>query len=160
MEIFAPNNFSGSVTLEKSLLDKLLSPIILALFLKFTSKPKISRAKVPELTASITIFFFLLAIFLSPLALIVPAYATAGALIYVAILMLSGMEKLNWSNMIDLLPALIIIVMIPLTFSIADGIALGFLSYVVLKIGYGEISKISSGAWFLTLVFISKFIFL
>ena len=70
------------------------------------------------------------------------------------------MEKLNWSNMIDLLPALIIIVMIPLTFSIADGIALGFLSYVVLKIGHGEITKISSGAWFLTLVFISKFIFL
>ena len=104
--------------------------------------------------------FFLLAIFLSPLALIVPAYATAGALIYVAILMLSGMEKLNWSNMVDLLPALIIIVMIPLTFSIADGIALGFLSYVVLKVGYGEITKISSGAWFLTIIFISKFIFL
>jgi len=112
------------------------------------------------LTAIFIGLFFLLAIFLSPLALIVPAYATAGALIYVAILMLSGMEKLNWSNMVDLLPALIIIVMIPLTFSIADGIALGFLSYVVLKVGYGEITKISSGAWFLTFIFISKFIFL
>ena len=112
------------------------------------------------LTAVFIGLFFLLAIFLSPLALIVPAYATAGALIYVAILMLSGMEKLNWSNMIDLLPALIIIVMIPLTFSIADGIALGFLSYVVLKIGFGEVTKISSGAWFLTLIFISKFVFL
>ena len=112
------------------------------------------------LTAIFIGLFFILTMFLSPLALIVPASATAGALIYVSILMLSGMEKLNWSNMIDLLPALIIIVMIPLTFSIADGIALGFLSYVVLKIGYGEIKKISSGAWFLTLVFISKFIFL
>ena len=112
------------------------------------------------LTAIFIGLFFILTMFLSPLALIVPASATAGALIYVSILMLSGMEKLNWSNMIDLLPALIIIVMIPLTFSIADGIALGFLSYVVLKIGHGEISKISSGAWFLTLVFISKFIFL
>ena len=112
------------------------------------------------LTAIFIGLFFVLTMFLSPLALIVPASATAGALIYVSILMLSGMEKLNWSNMIDLLPALIIIVMIPLTFSIADGIALGFLSYVVLKIGYGEITKISSGAWFLTLIFISKFIFL
>ena len=112
------------------------------------------------LTAVFIGLFFVLTMFLSPLALIVPASATAGALIYVSILMLSGMEKLNWSNMIDLLPALIIIVMIPLTFSIADGIALGFLSYVVLKIGYGEITKISSGAWFLTLIFISKFIFL
>ena len=112
------------------------------------------------LTAIFIGLFFILTMFLSPLALIVPASATAGALIYVSILMLSGMEKLNWSNMIDLLPALIIIVMIPLTFSIADGIALGFLSYVVLKIGYGEITKISSGAWFLTMIFLSKFLFL
>ena len=112
------------------------------------------------LTAVFIGLFFLLAVFFSPLALIVPACATAGALIYVSILMLSGMEKLNWSNTVDLLPALIIIVMIPLTFSIADGIALGFLAYVVLKIGQGEINKISSGAWFLTLIFISKFIFL
>ena len=112
------------------------------------------------LTAIFIGFFFLMAVFFSPIALIVPACATAGALIYVSILMLSGMEKLNWSSTVDLLPALIIIVMIPLTFSIADGIALGFLSYVVLKIGQGEINKISSGAWFLTLIFISKFIFL
>ena len=81
-------------------------------------------------------------------------------LIYVSILMLGGMEMLNWSKTSDLLPALIIIVMIPLTFSIADGIALGFLSYIALKVGTGEISKISSGAWFLTLIFLSKFIFL
>ena len=112
------------------------------------------------LTAIFIGLFFIFTTFLSPLALIVPATATSGALIYVSILMLSGMEKLNWSNMIDLLPALIIIVMIPLTFSIADGIALGFLSYIVLKIGSGEINKISYGAWFLTLIFISKFIFL
>ena len=112
------------------------------------------------LTAIFIGFFFLFAVFFSPIALIVPACATAGALIYVSILMLSGMEKLNWSSTVDLLPAVMIIVMIPLTFSIADGIALGFLSYVVLKIGQGEINKISSGAWFLTLIFISKFIFL
>jgi AGZA family xanthine/uracil permease-like MFS transporter len=50
--------------------------------------------------------------------------------------------------------------MIPLTFSIADGIALGFLSYVVLKITNGEIKSITYAAWFLTIIFISKFIFL
>jgi AGZA family xanthine/uracil permease-like MFS transporter len=50
--------------------------------------------------------------------------------------------------------------MIPLTFSIANGIALGFLSYVVLKIATGKVTLISSGAWFLTVVFLSKFIFL
>tara|TARA_A100001015_G_scaffold68614_1_gene75955 strand:+ start:32 stop:1330 length:1299 start_codon:yes stop_codon:yes gene_type:complete len=104
--------------------------------------------------------FFILAIFLSPLAAMVPPYATSGALIYVAVLMLSSMERLNWKSSIDILPALIIIVMIPFTFSIADGIALGFLTYVVLKVGSGNIREISSGAWFLTFIFLSKFIFL
>jgi AGZA family xanthine/uracil permease-like MFS transporter len=112
------------------------------------------------LTAVTVGFLFLVAIFFSPLASIIPAHATSGALIYVAILMLGGMERLNWSDTSELLPALIIIVMIPLTFSIANGIALGFISYVVLKIASGKISLISSGAWFLTLVFLSKFIFL
>ena len=112
------------------------------------------------LTSIVVGLLFLFSMFLSPLASIIPPYATAGALIYVAILMLSGMEKLNWSSTAELLPALIIIVMIPLTFSIADGIALGFLTYVFLKIFNGEYRDIASGAWFLTLIFISKFIFL
>ena len=112
------------------------------------------------LTAVTIGFLFLIAMFFSPLASIVPAHATAGALIYVAVLMMSGMEKLNWSDSSELLPALIIIVMIPLTFSIANGIALGFISYIVLKIASGEYKKISSGAWFLTIVFMSKFILL
>ena len=112
------------------------------------------------LTAVFVGVFFLIAIFFSPLAAIVPAYATAGALIYVAILMLSGMEKLDWTNFTELLPALIIIIMIPLTFSIANGIALGFISYVVMKLSTGDVRNISSGAWFLTIVFLAKFIFL
>ena len=112
------------------------------------------------LTAVVVGLLFILAMFLSPLASIIPPFATAGALIYVAILMLSGMERLNWSSNTELLPALVIIVMIPLTFSIADGIALGFLTYVILKISKAELKDISSGAWFLTLIFISKFIFL
>ena len=112
------------------------------------------------LTTVVVGLLFLVAIFFSPLAAIVPSYATAGALIYVSILMMSGMEKLNWSDPTELLPALIIIVMIPLTFSIANGIALGFLAYVVLKVSNGELRNISSGAWFLTAVFVSKFLFL
>ena len=112
------------------------------------------------LTAVVVGILFLLATFLSPFAAAVPAYATSGALIYVAILMLSGMEKLNWDDQSELLPALVMVVMIPLTFSIANGIALGFLAYVSIKIFIGEINKISSGAWFLTLIFVAKFIFL
>ena len=112
------------------------------------------------LTAVFVGAFFLIAIFFSPLAAIIPAYATAGALIYVAILMLSNMEGLDWSDFSELLPALIIIIMIPLTFSIANVIALGFIAYVVMKISTGELKNISSGAWFLTIIFLAKFIFL
>ena len=112
------------------------------------------------LTAIVVGFLFLVAIFFSPLAAIVPAYATAGALLYVAILMLSGMEKLDWSDTTELLPALIMVIMIPLTFSIANGIALGFISYVVMKLFVGDVKKISSGAWFLAIIFMAKFVFL
>ena len=112
------------------------------------------------ITAIVVGLLFLLATFLSPLAAAVPAYATAGALIYVAILMLSGMKTLDWNDQSELLPALVMIVMIPLTFSIANGIALGFLVYVAIKTFIGEIKQISSGAWFLTLIFVAKFIFL
>jgi len=104
--------------------------------------------------------FFLIAIFFSPIASMVPSYATAGALVYVAILMLGGMEKLDWSDNTELLPALIMIIMIPLIFSIANGIAIGFISYVVLKLSSKKAADISLGAWFLFLIFVMKFIFL
>ena len=112
------------------------------------------------LTAVIIGIFFLIAIFFSPIASIVPSYATAGALVYVSILMLGGMERLDWSDNTELLPALIMIIMIPLTFSIADGIAIGFISYIVLKLAVRKTSDISIGAWFLFIIFLLKFIFL
>ena len=112
------------------------------------------------LTAVVVGIFFLIAIFFSPLASMVPGYATSGALVYVAILMLGGLEKLEWSDNSELLPALIMVIMIPLTFSIANGIALGFISYVVLKVAGGKKSDVSLGAWFLFLIFLLKFIIL
>ena len=112
------------------------------------------------LTAITIGFLFLFSIFLSPLASIVPIYATSGALIYVSLLILSGVQNLDWEDLSELIPSLIIIVMIPLTFSIADGISLGFIAFIVMKIASGDIKSISSGAWFLTVIFVSKFIFL
>ena len=112
------------------------------------------------LTAITIGFLFLFSISLSPLASIVPSYATSGALIYVSFLILSGLQKLDWTDLSELIPSLIIVVMIPLTFSIADGISLGFIAFIVMKIASGNIKSISSGSWFLTLIFVSKFIFL
>tara|TARA_S200000501_G_scaffold95148_1_gene88515 strand:- start:1131 stop:2420 length:1290 start_codon:yes stop_codon:yes gene_type:complete len=112
------------------------------------------------LTAVVTGFAFLLSIFLSPLSEMVPPYATAGVLIYVAIIMLSDVERLDWSDSTEILPALIIIIMIPLTFSIANGIALGFITYTLIKLTSNRHKEISPSAWFLTLIFLAKFIFL
>mgnify|MGYP001228520551 CR=1 FL=1 len=112
------------------------------------------------LTAVIIGMFFLIAIFFSPIASMIPSYATAGALVFVALLMVAGMERLDWSDNSELIPALIMIIMIPLSFSIANGIAIGFISYVVLKIATKRKSEISFGAWFLFTVFLTKFIFL
>ena len=112
------------------------------------------------LTAVIIGAFFVIAIFFSPIASMVPSYATAGALVYVAILMLGGMQQLDWSDNTEFLPALIIIIMIPLTFSIANGIAIGFISYIVLKLAAKKFTDISLGAWFLFAIFLSKFLFL
>ncbi len=112
------------------------------------------------LTAVVVGLFFIVSIFFSPLASMIPSYATAGALIYVAILMLGGMENLEWSDRTELLPALIMIIMIPLTFSIANGIALGFISYVLLKFFTNKKSDLTFGAWFLFAIFMMKFIIL
>jgi AGZA family xanthine/uracil permease-like MFS transporter len=112
------------------------------------------------LTAVTVGALFVLAIFFAPLASMVPAYATAGALVYVAMLMMTGLEKLDWADMSEVVPALLMVVMIPLTFSIANGIAVGFISYVVIKLCVGRRADITPGAYVLALIFLLKFAYL
>ena len=109
------------------------------------------------LTAVVVGVFFLLATFFSPIAAVIPPFATSGALIYVAMLMFSGVEFLDWSDASEVLPAMITIVLIPLLFSIADGIAFGFITYVALKIFAGNWKKVTLAAWFMTGLFLIKF---
>ena len=112
------------------------------------------------LTAVAVGILFLLAIFLAPLARMVPEFATSGALVFVALLMLGGMRDLAWDDATELLPALLTIVAIPLTFSIADGIAVGFITYVSVKLASGKHREISAGVWFLALIFLARFVFI
>ena len=111
------------------------------------------------LTACAVGFLFLAMIFFAPLASMIPPFATAGALIYVALLMMSGMQHLSWSDPTELLPALLTIIMVPLSFSIANGIAAGFLSYVLLKVIAGKASDVSAAAWVMALIFTARFAF-
>lgn len=112
------------------------------------------------LTAVTVGILFLLAVFFAPLAQVVPEFATSGALLYVAMLMLGGMRDLDWEDATELVPALLTIVAIPLTFSIADGIAAGFITYTCVKLAAGQYRDISAGVWCLTLIFLTKFVFL
>lgn len=112
------------------------------------------------LTAITVGVLFLAAMFFAPLAGMIPAYATAGALIYVAMLMMSGMAHIDWKDHTDTIPAIVTVVMMPLTFSIANGIALGFLTYATLKILTDQRDKVSISLYVLCVIFIAKFAFL
>ena len=112
------------------------------------------------LTAVVVGLLFLLATFFSPLAAVIPSYATAGALVYVAMLMLSGIEFIDWSDTSEVLPAMMTVVLIPLLFSIADGIAFGFITYVVIKTSTGQWKQVTLAAWLMTALFIVKFAFM
>ncbi len=112
------------------------------------------------LTAVTVGVLFLLAVFFAPLAGMVPEFATSGALVFVAMLMLGGMRDLDWDDATELVPALLTVVAIPLTFSIADGIAVGFITYASVKLAAGKFREISVGVWFLTLIFLARFAFI
>lgn len=111
------------------------------------------------LTAVVVGILFLLAIFLSPLAELVPPYATAGALIYIGILMTSSLAKIQWNDLTESTPAFITAVMMPFGFAITEGIAFGFISYATLKILTGRFREINSCVAIVTLLFLIKFIF-
>ena len=81
---------------------------------------------------------FLLVMFVSPLVAMVPPYATAGALIFVGVLMTSSLARVNWDDFTESVPAFITTVMMPFTFSITEGIALGFMSYCIMKVCTGR----------------------
>ena len=111
------------------------------------------------LTAVVVGVLFLLAIFFSPIAGAVPIYDLWRTYLCCFIDVRGhGVSRVVKTN--EIIPALVTIIMIPLTFSIANGIALGFLTYFFIKLFAGEAKDISAGAYFLTIIFLSKFIFL
>jgi AGZA family xanthine/uracil permease-like MFS transporter len=111
------------------------------------------------LTAVVVGILFLLALFFSPLAGMIPAYATSGALFYVAILMMSGLVAIDWRDLTEAAPVAVVCLLMPLTYSIADGIALGFISYAAIKALSGKGRQVPVGVWVLAVIFALKFAF-
>ncbi|MGB2633769.1 MAG: NCS2 family permease [Candidatus Acidiferrum sp.] len=103
---------------------------------------------------------FLLAMFFSPLAAAIPAYATAPALILVGVLMSQSIAHVKWQDFTEALPAFITILVTPLAFSIATGLSFGVISYTVVKLAAGKVAEINTLVWILTVLFILRYVYL
>jgi AGZA family xanthine/uracil permease-like MFS transporter len=109
------------------------------------------------LTALFVAMFFLLALFFSPLAGMIPAYASAAALLYVAVVMVRGLAEMEWDDLTESAPAVVTAVSMPFTYSIATGIGLGFITYALAKIISGKFSEAKPAVIVLAVLFGLKF---
>jgi AGZA family xanthine/uracil permease-like MFS transporter len=111
------------------------------------------------LTAVAVAVLFLACLFFSPLAGVVPAYATAPALLYVASLMLRDLTDLDWNETTESVPAVVTALAMPLTYSIANGLAFGFITYAALKLFTGKWREAHPMSWIICAVFLVRFIY-
>lgn len=111
------------------------------------------------LTALVIAALFLLATMFSPLAGAVPAAATAPALLYVATLMMRELVEVDWKDTTEAAPAALTALAMPFTYSIANGLAFGFITYAVLKLTTGRASSVHAATWIIALLFVAKFAF-
>jgi len=109
------------------------------------------------LTAVTVGVLFLLALFFSPLAGTVPAYATAPALLFVACIMTRGLAEIDWDDITESVPAVLTAIAMPLTFSIATGLGLGFIAYAVIKPLAGKASDVPVAVYVIAALFVVKF---
>jgi len=109
------------------------------------------------LTALVVAVLFLAALFIAPLAGSVPAYATAPALLYVAGLMMRELIDIDWSDVTEATPAALTALIMPFTYSIAHGLAFGFIGYVVLNALTGKFAKIHAATWLVAALFVVRY---
>ena len=112
------------------------------------------------LTAVVVAGLFLLCLAFAPLAQSVPAYATSAALLFVAALMVRGLADLTWDDVTEAAPATVTAIAMPLSFSIADGIGIGFLTYAAIKVIAGRARECPAAVYVVALIFSFKFAFL
>lgn len=110
------------------------------------------------LTSLTTGLCFLLALFLSPVLGFVPSAATAPILIVVGVMMCGSLKDIDWHDMSLAIPSFITVICMPLFYSISDGLAFGFLSYVIVKIASGKIKEIHPLMYVIVVLFIAKYV--
>jgi len=109
------------------------------------------------LTAFFVAILFLAALFFAPLAGMVPAYSSSAALLYVACVMARGLAEMDWGDITETIPAVVAAVTMPLTYSIATGIGLGFITYALIKLVAGRFADAKPAVLVLALIFAVKF---
>ena len=112
------------------------------------------------LTAFSTAVCFALALLLSPIFLAIPGAATAPALVIVGVMMMPSIKKIHWDDYCKAIPAFLTIILMPLAYSISDGILIGVISYVLMHAVSGKFKDISIPMWVLAVLFICKYIFI
>ena len=100
-----------------------------------------------------TAFFFFVAMFLAPVAQLIPTYACAAALIYVGVLMMKNVRSINWDDPSVGVPAFMTVAMMPLTYNISYGIAFGLISHVLIKLFSGKVKEVNAATWVITILF-------
>ena len=111
------------------------------------------------LTSYVVAILFAIAMFLSPIAQLIPSCATATALIYVGVLMMNNVRDIEWSDPAVALPAFLTIAMMPFTYNISFGIGFGLLSYVIIKVCTGKAKEVGVATYVLTAIFLAMFLF-
>ncbi len=111
------------------------------------------------LVAVVVSILFLLALFFAPLAASIPSYASAAALLFVAAIMARGLAEMSWDDITEYAPAIVCAVAMPLTFSIATGIGLGFITFVLIKLLAGRQKDVTPAIAVLAILFALKFAF-
>lgn len=109
------------------------------------------------LTSLTTGLLFLACIFIAPIAAIIPAAATSSALIYVGLLMLSGLKNVDWSDITQTLPVALMLIAMPISGSIGHGIGLAIISYAIIKVFTGKAKEVSVLTYVISLIFLLKF---
>ena len=104
-----------------------------------------------------TALFFFIAMFLAPVAQLIPTYACAAALIYVGVLMMSNVRNIDWNDPAVAVPAFLTISFMPLTYNISYGIAFGLIAYVLIKLFSGKVKEVNVATWVITLLFAVMF---
>ena len=110
------------------------------------------------LTALVVALLFALTLFFAPVATAIPGFATAPALVFVACLMARALRDVDWEDATEYVPAVILAIGIPFSFSIAAGIGLGFIVYVVVKAAAGRIGEIAGAVWLIAALSLLKFV--